>query len=376
MSKIQQIFNRYYPGYYDKHWERMPYLHHKVASDIQLCQSGRFGVTEITCLDCVNKHEVMNGCGNRNCSGCQMSKGIVWAEKQIEKLLPNVSYFMVTFTIPQEARECFKSNQRFCYDALFKAGSATIQAMMSDGKNLGIKNLGFVGVLHAGGRTMNYHPHVHFIVPNGGMSDNLSTWKRGRDDYIFNVEAASKLFRGKMMSLLIDLIPCFPALEYCRHKGWHVNAEQKGDGKNSLDYLSRYLFKSSIAESNILSWEDENVTILYTPHDQKKKRNGEYKDKQRKKKMTLPSEIFLHRFLSLILPKGFMKVRHYGFLSSNPKKTIKEIAELILGGPLEFFEEKEKKRIVPPYPYCTKCNSLNVRMIFIPPVKRNLILRE
>lgn len=377
MSKLQQIFNQYYPSYLDKYWAKMPKLHRKVADDIQLCQTGRFGKTKITCSNCHHDHSVMTGCGNRHCSGCQMSKGIEWAQKQSKKLLPRVKYFMVTFTIPEEVRECFKSNQRFCYDALFKAGSATIQTLTSDKENLGVDKLGYFGVFHAGGRTMNYHPHVHFIISNGGMSDDYSRWQRGRDDFIFDHKKASKLFRGKMMSLLEGLIPMYPALDGCRHKGWNVNIEQKGDGKNSLNYLSRYLFKSVIAESNLLSWDDGKVTFQYTPKDPKKKRNGEYKDKQKKKKMTLPAEEFLRRFLSLTLPHGFMKVRHYGFLSSNPKLSIEEIADLIFEGLSSLFVEDQKEEpLTATYLRCIKCKSRNVQMVYSPPPKRSVIKKE
>ncbi len=377
MSKLQEIFNKYYPNYYKKHGDQMPSFHKKIADDIQLCQTGHFGTTLLTCHACHHSYMVDTGCGNRHCSGCQMSKGIEWSAKQSKKLLPQVTYFMITFTIPEAMRECFKHNQRFCYAALFKAGSATIQELMSDKKNLGVDKLGYFGVFHAGGRTMNYHPHVHFVVPNGGMSSDYSRWQRGRDDYIINHDKASKLFRGKMMSLLADLIPMYPAIEGCRNEGWNVNVEPKGDGENSLNYLSRYLFKSVIAESNILSWEDGNVTYQYTPHDKSGKRNGEYKDAQKKKKMTLSAEEFLRRFFALTLPKGFMKVRHYGFLSSNPKLNIAEITDLILGGLSDLLKESAQEKTTPEvYLRCIKCESLKVDMVFVPPSRRVLIKKE
>lgn len=373
MHKLQGIFNQYYQSYLKKVNGKLPYFHQKVASDIMNCQTGYFGAVGIKCRDCDHEYDVMLGCGNRHCSGCQKSKGSKWAEKQKLKLLPGVKYFMVTFTIPKEARPCFMINKRFSYDALFKAASKTIQTLASDKKNLGLKNLGYFGVFHANGRTMNYHPHVHMIIPNIGFNNNFSELKKGRDNFIFDEKAASKYFRGVIMRLLENYIPSFPELESVRYEGWNVDIEQVGDGKCSLEYLSRYLFKSVIAESNILSWEEDKVTIQYIPTNDNDK--SEFKVRK-KKTLTLSANEFLRRFFDLVLPKGFMKVRHFGFLSTNPKKTIKELRDIILDGLADLLFEVEK-----PIAYqacCVKCDSKNIFMKFSPPPKRerNLLLKE
>lgn len=364
MSKTQQIFKKFYPDYLEKFGDRMPHFHKKVAEDILNCQSGHFGKAEINCGDCHHTHEVMLGCGNRHCGGCQKSKGDEWAEKQKEKLLPGVPYFMVTMTAPQEAHTCFRSHQHFCYDAFFKAGSQTIATMLRNQKNLGVENIGFLGVMHPGGRQMNYHPHIHFIVPNGGITKDLSEWKNGRQDYLFNVTAATKLFRGKIMDELRNLIPSYPELESYRNKGWHVDVRQMGNGEKSLNYLSRYLFKSVIAESNIVSWNKDIVTIKY-----------KVKGSNKKKPLRLTGEEFIRRFLQLVLPKGFRKVRHYGLLSSRPKKNIPQVKELILSYFTNLLTAKPNIK-EEEAPTCNECGSSKVSIVFTRPKREFVNMRK
>lgn len=362
MHKLQKIFAKYYT---EELHHSVPVFHQKVANDILRCQTGAYGSTEISCGDCESRKTVMNGCGNRYCSGCQKNKGFLWAEKQKLKLLPSVNYFMVTFTIPEEARNCFHNNQQECYDALFLCASQTIIEMLSDKQNLGVKNLGFFGVLHPGGRTMNFHPHIHFVVPNGGLSDDLSVWQNGRADKIFDVIEACEIFREKITAKLMAFKSTYSDLNTVHDNGWHVRADAMGSGENLLDYLSRYLFKSVIAESNILSWEDENVCFQY-----RKKTSNQLV------KMTLTADEFLRRFFFLVLPKGFQKVRHYGFLSAKPPKTISEIIEIISFGIISQTEAIPKKKNESSQLRCEICNSTKVTMVYTKPSQQKLIQKE
>jgi hypothetical protein len=362
MHKLQAIFANYYT---EDLFHSLPVFHQKVANDILRCQSGAFGSTEISCGICGNQKTAMNGCGNRYCSGCQKSKGAEWAEKQKQKLLPGVNYFMVTFTIPEEARNCFHNNQQECYDALFRCASQTIIEMLSDKENLGVKNLGFFGVLHSGGRILNYHPHIHFVVPNGGLSDDLSEWQNGRADKIFDVKAACEVFREKIMAELSVFKSKYPDLNTVQDNGWHVRADAMGSGENLLEYLSRYLFKSVIAESNILSWHDGKVCFQY----RKKKSNQLVK-------MTLTADEFLRRFFYLVLPKGFRKVRHYGFLSAKPLKTIPEMIEIISFGMIVQAEAKPKKKSESSMVRCEICSSTKVTMVYTKPSQQKLVQKE
>lgn len=362
MHKLQEIFKNYYTE--DLH-HSLPVFHQKVANDILNCQSGAFGSTEISCGDCKSHKTVNNGCGNRYCSGCQKNKGALWAEKQKLKLLPSVSYFMVTFTIPEEGRNCFHNNQQECYDALFNCSSETIIEMLSDKENLGVTNLGFFGVLHSGGRTMNYHPHVHFVVPNGGLSDDLSKWQNGRADKIFDVKVACEIFREKIMAELSAFKATYPDLNTVKDKGWHVRADAMGSGENLLEYLSRYLFKSVIAESNILSWDDGKVCFQH-----RKKTSNQLV------KMTLTANEFMRRFFYLILPKGFRKVRHYGFLSAKPLKTIPEIVEIVSFGIISKEDATPKNKNESTAIRCEKCNSTKVTMVYTKSSQQKLIQKE
>jgi len=365
MSKIQDVFNQFYPSYEKEFGDRMPSYHKKVASDIMLCQTGHFGTTRISCQNCEQDYVIKNGCGNRNCGGCQKSKGDEWAEKQTKKLLPGVPYFMVTFTIPQEAHACFRANQKNCYDNLFKLSSETITVMLKNSKRLGTNNLGFFGVMHTGGRQLNYHPHIHFIVPNGGISKDGTEWLSGRQDYLFNIKAASQFFRNKIMAFLEPYLINYPELNSFRNKGWNVDVRQMGNGESSLKYLSRYLFKSVIAESNIVSMNKTTVTFKYRE-----------KDTNKKKTITVLGGEFIRRFLQLVMPKGFRKVRHYGYLSARPKKSIKEIKDLVLDHLRKLIEISNQSKTEECCPRCVKCRSHKISMVYSPLQKQELIIQK
>lgn len=217
--------------------------------------------------------------------------------------------------MPKELREFIRSNQRLCYTAMFKAASDTLKALLSDKRRYGIDVPGFLGVLHTWGRSLQYHPHLHFIVPGGGLR-NDGTWKSTSANYLFNIKVASKLFRGKFYAEIKKHSDLGSPKVY--DKEWVVKSLPRGDGRRSLRYLAPYVFKVAISDHRIISSNNGKVIFKYRPTGQKEMTT-----------MKLDTMEFIRRFLQHVLPHGFMKVRHYGYLSSSLAKRIPEIRRLI-----------------------------------------------
>jgi hypothetical protein len=171
MPTVAEALRQHVPGYLETFGSRIPLGHRKVLSYITRCRTGQLGNVIYKCKSCQREHWVGRSCGNRHCPNCQKDKTYLWLAGQTAKLLP-VQHFVVTFTVPQELRSLLRAHQKEGYDAIFQAGSQTIQTLLKNPRNLGSDNLGFFGALHTWGRDLRtYHPHVHFVVPGGGVSD-------------------------------------------------------------------------------------------------------------------------------------------------------------------------------------------------------------
>jgi hypothetical protein len=256
-------------------------------------------------------------CGNRHCPTCQQDKTKAWLETQTDRLLP-CPYFLVTFTLPAELRALARRYQRAVYAALFEASSQALRALAADPRFVGTDRIGFFGVLHTWGRTLEYHPHVHYVVPGGGISADGARWLPSRVNFFVPVEALSILFRAKFRDALKReglLNQADPAVW---SRDWVVHSRAAGDGRSSLCYLAPYVFRVAIGDHRIVSCDDGKVTFTY-------RRVGS----NRPRKMTLDAMEFLRRFLQHVLPTGFQKVRHYGFQSPNSATLLEAVRWLI-----------------------------------------------
>jgi len=245
-------------------------------------------------------------CGNRHCPQCQGHKAKQWLQSQLEKLLPCV-YFLVTFTMPKELRRFVRAHPRECYRAMFDAASATLTELARNAKYIGSSKLGFTAVLHTWGRTLSYHPHIHCIVPGGAISEDGQSWLPSRTDFLVPARAASVLFRAKFKAAMAEcgLLKQIPGSVWT--KAWVVHSQAAGDGRQSLRYLAPYVFRVAISNRRIVNCQPGpdglgRVTFSY------RKRGS-----RRYRKMTVTAEEFIRRFLQHVLPRGFQKVRHYGF---------------------------------------------------------------
>jgi len=317
MPTVADVLRRYGPAYLERFGAAMPAEHKKVLDAITACRTGQLGTVIYECASCGTTHAMGRSCGNRHCPTCQQDKAKAWLEDQLDRLLP-CPYFLLTFTVPAGLRAVVRRHQRIAYAAMFEASSAAIKALAADPKYVGTPRCGFTGVLHTWGRTLEYHPHIHYVVPGGGISQDGSQWLASRADFFVPVRALSILFRAKFRAALGRaglLGEVDPAVW---RQDWVVHSQAVGDGRASLKYLAPYVFRVAISDRRIEACEGGRVTFSY-------RRSGS----NRWRKMTVDALEFLRRFLQHVLPSGFPKVRHYGFLSPNSGVSIEVVRWLV-----------------------------------------------
>lgn len=313
MPTVADVLRRYGDTYLAQFGPRMPAEHRKVLQAIMACRTGQLGTVFYACSSCGRTHAMGRSCGNRHCPTCQQGKTKDWLEKQTARLLP-CPYFLLTFTLPGKLRRFVRAHQRACYAALFEASSGAIKLLAADPKYLGTKSPGFSGVLHTWGRTLEYHPHVHYLLPGGGLSDDGSQWLPSRADFFVPVHALSKIFHAKFRDslqragLLSQIDPSV------WRQSWVVHSQAVGHGRASLKYLAPYVFRVAISDRRIVSCDNGRVTFSYL-------KSGS----NRWRKMSVDAPEFIRRFLQHVLPTGFQKVRHYGFASPNSKRAIESV---------------------------------------------------
>jgi hypothetical protein len=317
MPTVADVARRFGPDYLERFGATMPAEHKKVLRAIMACRTGQWGTVLYECTSCGRTHLMGRSCGNRHCPTCQQGKTKTWLETQTDRLLP-CPYFLLTFTVPAALRAWMRSHKRIAYAALFEASSDAIRTLAADPRHIGAQRCGFFGVLHTWGRTLEYHPHVHYVVPGGGLSADGSKWLPSRSHFFVPVRALSVLYRAKLRDALAGagvLAQIDPAVW---RQDWVVHSQAVGDGRASLKYLAPYVFRVAISDRRIASCDDDQVTFSY-------RKSGS----NRWRKMTLDGPEFLRRFLQHVLPTGFQKVRHYGFLSPNSKVSLQLVQWLI-----------------------------------------------
>jgi hypothetical protein len=317
MPTVADVLRRYGGEYLERFGATMPGEHKKVLHAITACRTGELGTVLYACQSCGEIHAIGRSCGNRHCPTCQHGKTKAWLDKQTDRLLP-CPYFLVTFTLPAELRALARSHQRAVYSALFEASSQALRTLAADPRFVGTDRIGFFGVLHTWGRTLEYHPHVHYVVPGGGISANGACWLPSRADFFVPVKALSIVFRAKFRDALRREGLLDHADPVMWSRDWVVHCQTTGDGRASVRYLAPYVFRVAIGDHRIVSCDDGKVTFTY-------RRVGS----NRPRKMTLDAHEFLRRFLQHVLPAGFQKVRHYGFQSPNSGTVLEAVRWLI-----------------------------------------------
>jgi hypothetical protein len=304
----------------------------KAFFDITACRSSILGGHINSCNQCGFKRQAYNSCHNRHCPKCQFLKQEQWVDKLKGRLIPG-RYFHIVFSIPHLLNPLFYINQKQCYKLLFDAAS---QALKNAGRNprfLGAET-GAVAVLHTWGQTLSYHPHIHMLVPAGGLAEDGMEWISSPKKFFVPVKALSKMFRGILIRLfkkqldenklkLPDGFSNFLVLKQKLYaKNWNVYAKKALGGVNSvLGYLGRYSHRVAISNNRLVNIENNKVTFRYK----------NYKNKGKSQLITIQCVEFARRFLMHILPSGFYKIRYYGILASANCNTKRQQAIALIG---------------------------------------------
>jgi hypothetical protein len=317
MVELAEIFRRHGPAYRAKFTDRLLPSHLAAMEAIEQCRTEALGGHLSQCTACGELEYSDHSCKNRHCPKCQNAAATRWLEQQRTLLLP-VPYFLVTFTLPEELRPVARAHQRCLSNLLFQTSAAALQALTLDPHSLG-GQIGMVGVLHTWTRDLASHPHVHDLVPGGALSPEGFQWLSPRSAaWLVPVRALSRLFRGTCKAALTTAGLCAPVPPQVWHKDWVTHCQPAGTGTEVLTSFAPSIYRIALTTNRLETLEDGHVTFRC------KKRNG-----TGWKRLTLPAETFIHRFLQHVLPRRFSKVRSYGLLSPSRRKGLPQIRTLL-----------------------------------------------
>lgn len=330
--------------------------HLRTLQAIRRCRTRAMGGHIDRCNCCSKLHISYNSCRNRHCPTCQGHKREEWISAREDELL-NVPYFHVVFTLPSELNEYALKEGKIIYGSLFKAAWQTLRQFADNPKHLGAK-MGMIAVLHTWGQNLSLHPHLHCIVPGGGVTKS-NTWKlaKNRGKYLFDVKSMSKVFRAKYVALLRKSKVDIPQKVYDRlfSKNWVAYAKQPfSKPEFVVEYLGRYTHKIAISNHCIQHMDEAKRTVTFSAKN--------YKKGGQKQNITLSFKDFIKRFSLHILPKGFTRIRHFGILSSSWKKVkLPELQKLL---------NKENTQIIlqkPPLQHrkCPSCKKRTLKTVLL-----------
>jgi hypothetical protein len=315
MLELADIFREYGPAYRTKYGNRMLQSHKKTMEDIEFCRTEVMGGHVYSCDVCDEHVYAYHSCGNRHCPKCGSDRADRWRDKQLQKLLP-VNYFLVTCTLPHTLNEIAHSNQKLIYRLLFQSSADALHTLALNPEWLGAQ-IGMVGALHTWDRSMGYHLHVHDVVPAGGIDPKTGEWKHAQPTFLVPGSALSNVFRAKFRDALKTEAPEIFAQSPPKtwQKTWVVHCEPVGNGRTALKYLTPYIYRVALSNRRLLSMKDGNVTFSYRP------RGKSWRT------MKLDAMSFISRFLQHVLPKGFQKIRYFGFLHPSANTRFNKLTE-------------------------------------------------
>jgi len=342
--ELASIITHYLDRYKRQYGAQTPNDQWSAIHAITGCRTQQYGQMTLTCDACPRTIQKHRSCGHRSCNQCQYNATSDWLKRQEHKLLP-VNYFMSTFTLPRQLRALAKANAKVVYDLLFKCAAETLKTFARNKKGFHAE-LGMTAVLHTHTRRLDYHPHVHIVVPAGGVHRARREWRTLKGKYLFNGRALAAKFRGAFLRALSEAgltVPTTP-------KKWITQCQRVGRGLPALQYLSRYLYRGVISNQNIIKDDKNEVTFRYTD-------SATGKPQTR----TLKGEEFMALVLQHTLPKGFRRARDYGFLHGNAKRLLKTI-QYILGVDTPAPSSRKKAVFT-----CKKCKgSMRLVAVIIP----------
>ena len=319
MLELAEIIRRHGPEYLARYGDRLLPSHRRALADIEACRTAKLGGHVYLCEPCQHRQYEYHSCKNRHCPKCQNEQATRWLVRQQRWLLPT-HYFLVTFTLPAELRPLARSHQKLIYKLLFQAAASSLQKLALDPRFVG-GQIGMVGVLQTWTLDIRYHPHIHFLIPGGGITPR-GRWRFTEEDFFLPAPALSPLFRAKFRDALkqTPLLGSVPSIVW-RQK-WVVDCKAAGTGETVLKYFAPYIFRVALSNHRLVQLEKGQVT---------------FKCKDRKTKqtrlLTLPALQFISRFLQHVLPDGFVKVRYYGFLHPKNRQLFERVLWALSGDP-------------------------------------------
>lgn len=290
----------------------MPPSHLRVMEAIENCRTQALGGQVYHCTPCDQFRYSYHSCQNRHCPKCGNDGATTWLARQRDLLLP-VPHFLVTFTLPESLRKLGRSHQKLIYNLLFRTSTAALQKLARDPRFVG-GQLGLVGVLQTWTRDLRYHPHIHYLVPAGGLSAQGQWLPAKHPKFLVPVKALGKIFRAKFRDALQKTSLYLQLPPQIWNQDWVVDCEPVGSGQATLKYLAPYVFRVALSNNRILKLENGQVTFRY--------QDGQTK---MPKRVTLPAPEFIRRFLQHVLPHRFQKVRCFGFFRSQRRQLLQQI---------------------------------------------------
>jgi predicted RNA-binding Zn-ribbon protein involved in translation (DUF1610 family) len=346
---MADIVCQYGTEYLNKFSESILPSHRKALNHIASCRTPVMGGQKYLCKTCNQFHYSYHSCRDRHCPKCQNDRIDEWLEKQFELLL-SVPYFMATITVPENLRPVFRSNQKIMYHFFFRASAQAIMLLAQDKRFLGA-DIGMMGILQTWTRQLVYHPHIHFLIPGGGIRKDR--WKYSGPNFLVHVKPLSRLIRRLFRESLkqTDLFNQVPQSVWKQE--WICHIEPVGNGEAVLKYLAPYVYRVAISDRNILSARNGRVTFRFKEQNNKSFRY-----------CTLDAHEFLRRFLQHVLPKGFVKIRYFGFLATKKREALNHIKELIgmgLSCKSPSYPKKSKKPMT-----CPDCGNVLIFVCELP----------
>jgi Putative transposase/Transposase zinc-binding domain len=381
--EVADVFRRYGEAYRQEHGASLCTVQRRVMTAIEVCRTAVLGGQLEQCDHCGHQRNAYNSCSDRHCPKCQSFARFKWLGDRQAELL-NTQYFHVVFTLPQQIAAIAYQNKRELYGILFRATAQTLLTIAADPKHLGAE-LGFFAVLHTWGSNLLHHPHLHCVVPGGGLSPDGSQWICCQAGFFLPVRVLSRLFRRLFLEYLVKAFDAaklqfFSSLESLRDRSsfldylaplreaeWVVYAKKPFAGPEQvLDYVGRYTHRVAISNNRLLDIEEDQVTFRYK----------DYRHDAQQKTMTVEAEEFIRRFLLHVLPEGFQRIRYYGFLANRYREEkltrCRELLDMPAPEPPAFegakdYRERYQELIGPSFGECPACHQGRMLVIEILP---------
>jgi len=343
--EVADIFRQVGPVYRQDHADALSVAQLRVMRDIERCRTAALGGHVEQCDACGHQRIAFNSCRDRHCPKCQSLVRAQWLEDRQAELLP-VEYFHVVFTVPQEIAAIAYQNKALVYGILFRAAAETLRTIAADPKHLGAE-IGFIAILHTWGQNLLHHPHLHCVVPGGGPSPDGKRWVACRPGFFLPVRVLSRLFRRlflqqlqqafdndelqffNSLAALKDRVAFAKYLAPATHAEWVVYAKPPfGGPEQVLQYLGRYTHRVAISNNRLLDFTDGQVSFAWK----------DYRHDSRNKVMRLDAHEFIRRFLLHVLPCGFQRIRHFGFLANCHRQARLDLCRQLLKAPAPMVE--------------------------------------